>query len=118
MKNHHGGFVLLDGYVYGENNGHLGCREFLTGKSMWEKSRTAGKGSITYADGRLYYREEGGKGTIFLIEANPNKYVEHGHFDQPDRSRNNSWSHPVIANGKLYLRDQDVLLCYDVKEKK
>jgi outer membrane protein assembly factor BamB len=118
MKNHHGGFVLLDGYVYGENNGRLGCREFLTGKAMWEKARTAGKGSITYADGRLYYREEGGKGTVFLIETNPKKYVEHGRLDQPDRSNHNSWAHPVIANGKLYLRDQDVLLCYDVKEKK
>jgi outer membrane protein assembly factor BamB len=116
-ENHHGGFVLIDGFVYGEEKQRLGCREFLTGKLMWTRNATkAGKGSITYADGRLYYREEGGP--IILVEATPTKYVEHGRFNQPDRSGKSAWPHPVIANGKLYIRDQDVLLCYDVKEKK
>jgi len=68
---------------------------------------------IALADGRLYYRTE--KGAVLLIEANPKEYVERGRFDQPDRSSQPAWSHPVIANGKLYLRDQDLLLCYDVK---
>jgi outer membrane protein assembly factor BamB len=94
----------------------LTCLDFKTGDVKWEE-RIPGKGSIAYADGRLIYRNEGGKGTVFLVEANPNKFVLHGRFDQPNRSNANAWPHPVIANGRLYLRDQDVLLCYDVKAK-
>jgi hypothetical protein len=82
---------------------------------MWD-ARQPGKGSIASADGRLYYRNEGGRGQIFLVEATPEKYIEHGRFDQPERTKLPSWSHPVIANGKLYVRDQDLLLCYDVKK--
>jgi outer membrane protein assembly factor BamB len=112
MKNHHGGMVLVKGYLYGANGGVLGCIEFQTGKVMWQE-RKPGKGSIAFADGCLYYRNEGGP--MYLVEANPEKYVEKGHFDQPNRSGQNSWTYPVVANGKLYLRDQDVLLCYDVR---
>ena len=65
----------------------------------------------------LYLREEGGKGTMALIEATPDGYQEKGRFDQPDRSDKNSWPHPVVIGGRLYLRDQDVLLCYDVQAK-
>jgi outer membrane protein assembly factor BamB len=119
MKNHHGGMVLVHGYLYGANGGNgetpaLVCLNFETGKLMWE-DRKAGKGSIAYADGRLYYRNEGGP--MILVEANPEKYVEHGRFNQPDRSKANAWAHPAIANGKLYLRDQGVLFCYDIKQK-
>jgi outer membrane protein assembly factor BamB len=118
MKNHHGGMVLLDGYLYGENGGngetpYLVCLEFKTGKVMWEEQK-AGKGSIAYADGCLYYRDE--NGPMVLVEANPKKYVELSRFNQPERSKAKAWSHPVIANGKLYLRDQNVLFCYDVKQ--
>ena len=114
MKNHHGGMVLVDGYLYGANSGNLACLDFETGKVMWEEGK-AGKGSIAYADGMLYYRDEGGK--MLLVQANPKKYVERGRFDQPDRKGAPAWSHPALANGKLYLRDQDVLLCYDIKKK-
>jgi outer membrane protein assembly factor BamB len=119
MKNHHGGMVLVDGYLYGANGGNgetpaLACLDFQTGEVKWEE-RKAGKGSIAYADGRLYYRNEGGP--MLLVEANPHKYVEHGRFNQPDRKGAPAWQHPVIANGKLYLRDQDILLCYDIKKK-
>jgi prepilin-type processing-associated H-X9-DG protein len=114
MKNHHGGMVLVDGYVYGSDEGMLSCLDFKTGEVMWE-DRHPGKGSIAYADGRLYYRNEGGP--ILLVEANPKKYVDCGRFEQPDRSDHPAWPHPVIANGKLYIRDQDVLLCYDVKRR-
>ena len=113
MKNHHGGMVLVDGYLYGSDEGALTCLDFKTGKVMWA-DRGPGKGSIAYADGHLYYRNEGG--AIVLAEANPKEYVERGRFDQPNRSSQNAWPHPVIANGKLYIRDQDVLLCYDVKQ--
>ena len=115
MKNHHGGMVLVKGYLYGANDpGMLTCLEYTTGKVMWEE-RKPGKGSITYADGRLYYRNEGGP--IILVEANHNKYVEHGRFEQPDKSGKANWPHPVIANGRMYIRDQDVLLCYDIKKR-
>ena len=65
----------------------------------------------------LYLRGEDGKGTVALIEATPDGYVEKGRFDQPFRSDKNSWPHPVVIGGRLYLRDQDVLLCYDVRRK-
>jgi len=114
MKNHHGGMVVVNGYLYGSNDPRfLVCLDFKTGKKKWDSDKP-GKGSITYADGCLYYRNEGGP--IILIEANPEKYVELGRFKQPDRSKQSAWPHPVIANGKLYIRDQDILLCYDVKQ--
>lgn len=114
MKNHHGGMVLLDGCIYGSDEGEFTCLDFETGKLLWE-SRRPGKGSIAAADGCLYYRNE--NGPMHLIEATAKDYVELGRFTPPDRSDRSAWSHPVIANGRLYLLDQDVLLCYDVKQK-
>ena len=76
-----------------------------------------GKGAIAYADGHLYCRAQDGPGTIALIEAAPTGWKETGRFDQPNRSRDNSWAQPVIADGKLFIRDHDILLCYDVKGK-
>ena len=81
---------------------------------MWE-APSVGKGSVVYADGHLYVRSE--RGPVALVEANPEKYVEKGRFDQPDRSGQSAWPHPVVSGGKLYLRDWDILLCYDVKAK-
>lgn len=117
MVNHHGGVILIGNYLYGfsDGNGWV-CQEFKTGRQVWS-DKGVGKGAIAYADGHLYLRSEGGKGTVALIEATPDGYREKGRFDQPDRSSQNSWPHPVIAGGRLYLRDQDVLLCYDVKGK-
>ena len=117
MMNHHGGVILLGDYIYGhsDSKGWI-CQDFKTGDVKWSNGGV-GKGSIAYADGHFYCRSEGGKGNVALIEATPDGYKEKGRFEQPDRSKQNSWAHPVIANGKLYLRDQDVLLCYDVKKK-
>jgi hypothetical protein len=120
MQNHHGGMILLDGCLYGANGGneggYLACLDFKTGKVLWDErdsgKRRVPKGSMAFADGRLYYRTE--KGTVLLIEPNRKEYVERGRFEQPDRSGSPAWTHPVIANGKLYVRDQDLLLCYDV----
>ncbi len=111
-QNHHGGMVLVDGYLYGEGTGQMACVEFKTGREMW-RERKAGKGSVAAADGRIYYRSEGG--TIVLVEASPKQYVEHGRFTPAKTSGLNAWPHPVIANGKLYLRDQQYLFCYDLK---
>jgi outer membrane protein assembly factor BamB len=122
MQNHHGGMILLDGYLYGASGGNEGgalvCLDFKTGKVMWDQRQSAGrraKGSLALADGRLYYRME--DGTVVLIEPSPKQYIERGRFEQPDRSRQPAWAHPVIANGRLYIRDQDILFCYDVKAK-
>ena len=112
IKNHHGGLVLVKDHMYGTAGGSLLCIEFKTGKIVWD-DRSVGKGSLTYADGHLYVRGENGK--VALAEANPTKYVEKGQFVQPDRSKQMAWPHPVVANGKLYLRDWDALFCYEVK---
>lgn len=115
MKNHHGGMVLLDGFLYGANDGNeLVCLEFKTGTVKW-RERKPGKGSIAFADGRLYYRNEGG--SVVLVEAKSDGYVECGRFNQPERSKKPAWPHPVVANGKLYLLDQDTLFGYDVKQR-
>ncbi len=112
MQNHHGGMVLVGDYLYGTGNNSLMCVEFKTGKIAWE-SRNPGKGSIAYADGQLYIRNE--RGPMTLVEANPKEYVQKGQFEQPDRTREPAWAYPVIANGKLYVHDMDTLLCYDLK---
>jgi outer membrane protein assembly factor BamB len=112
MQNHHGGMVLINGFIYGTGSGTLICIDWATGKIVWQ-ARSVGKGSVTFADGHLYVRSE--SGPIALVEANPREYVEKGRFNQPDRSNKNAWPHPVIANGCMYILDQDVLLCYDVR---
>ena len=113
MSNHHGGLVLLDGALYGCNEPNLlTCLDHKTGKVLW-KSKESGKCSVLYADGMLYCRDE--TGPITLVKATPKGYEQAGRFDQPRRSKAKAWPHPVIANGKLYIRDQDILLCYDVR---
>jgi outer membrane protein assembly factor BamB len=119
MINHHGGVILLDGNVYGHSDDRSKgwvCQDLMTGEVKWADRQILGKGAIAYADGHFYLRDER-SGTVVLIEANPTKVVEKGRFDQPERSSKNAWPHPVIANGKLYLRDQENLFCYDVKAK-
>ncbi len=115
MRNHHGGVVLVGDHVYGFDEGVLKCIELKTGREVWA-DRSVGKGAVAYADGHLYCRSE--NGPIALVEAMPEGYREKGRFDQPDRSRRQAWPHPVVFGGKLYIRDQDVLLCFDVREGK
>ncbi len=112
VKNHHGGAILIGDYIYATNRRTLVCIEMATGKIAWEQD-SVGKGSLAYADGHLYLRSE--SGPVALIEANPKEYIEKGRFKQPDRSHRRSWPHPVIANSRLLLRDQNLLLCYDLR---
>jgi outer membrane protein assembly factor BamB len=118
LQNHHGGMVLVGEHLYGGHGHRLGfpfALNFATGKFNWGPNiRNEGQGSaaVIYADGRLYYRYENGK--MLLIEASPQGYREHGSFDVPN-VRPPSWSHPVISNGKLYLREQDNLYVYNIK---
>ncbi len=117
MVDHHGGVILLGAHLYGHSDSKgWTCQDLKTGVSAWNSNKL-GKGAIAYADGHFYLRSEGGKGTVTLIEATPAGYKETGRFAQPDRSTKNSWPHPVVVGGKLFLRDQQVLLCYDVKAK-
>jgi len=121
MQNHHGGMVVFEGALYGANGGlgggNLICLDFATGNVLWDErgQGRAAKGSIAVADSRIYYRGE--DGTMLLIEPSKKEYIERGRFKQPDRSRSPAWAHPVVANGKLYVRDQDTLFCYDIKAK-
>jgi outer membrane protein assembly factor BamB len=118
FQNHHGGFVLVGNQVYGGHGHRKGfpiCVEFTTGKVLWGGDiRNAGSGSaaVAYADGNLYFRYE--NGVMVLIRATPEGYQEKGSFTIPN-VKDPSWSHPVIAGGKLYLREQDTLYAYDVK---
>jgi len=115
MVNHHGGVVLVNDSIYGYSDSKgWTSQDFKTGRANWQDKDKLGKGSLTCAGNRLYLRQEDKPGTVALIEVSPAGYKEHGRFEPPHRSDMQSWSHPVVANGKLYLRDQDVLLCYDV----
>lgn len=123
MENHHGGVILHDGALFGANGGngggYLACLDFKTGEVLWNEKdsdkRRVTKGSVAFADGRIYYRTE--EGPVVLIEPSRKEYVERGRFDQPERTDKPAWAHPVVANGRLYIRDQDTLFCYDVKAK-
>jgi outer membrane protein assembly factor BamB len=107
-----GGAVLVDGNLYGTSGDTMFCADFDTGKVKWT-DRAVGPASLCYADRRLYVRGHG-SGDVVLVEPSPEGYREKGRFTQPDRSKTQAWPHPVVANGGFYLRDQGVLLCYDV----
>jgi outer membrane protein assembly factor BamB len=115
MKNHHGGMIVVNDCLYGAAGGNEGgflvCLDIATGDVLWSERR-APKGALLMVEDRLYLRTE--QGELILIEPNRERYVERGRFKQPDRTRDPAWTHPVIANGKLYVRDQDVLHCYDI----
>jgi outer membrane protein assembly factor BamB len=111
MQNHHGGVVLVNGYIYGFSNNILTCLEMGSGKVMW-RDRSVGKGSVAYADGNLYLLGE--NNVVGLAEATPQGYREKGRFSISDQGFP-SWAHPVISNGRLYIRNQGTLAVYDVR---
>ena len=113
MQNHHGGVVLVDGYLYGFNNSILTCMEFETGKVLW-RDRSVGKGSVAYADGHLYVLSE--DNVVGLVEASPAGYREKGRFTIADQGWP-AWAHPAVSGGRLYVRNQNVLASYDVRAK-
>ncbi|MCG8584438.1 MAG: PQQ-like beta-propeller repeat protein [Pirellulales bacterium] len=120
LQNHHGGMILLGKYLFcghGHNKGFPICVELATGDIVWGPERGKGSGSaaVSYADGHLYFRYQ--DGTMVLIEADPNDYKVKGEF-KIGILNGKSWAHPVIADGRLYLRDQDELIVYDIQAKK
>jgi len=116
LANKHGGIVLVGDYLYGDSDdkGIPWCAEFMTGKQVWE-SRGSGRGSanMTAADGHLYIRFADGQ--MVLAKASPEGYEEVGLFKIPGSGERPSWSYPVIVNGRLYLREQDRILGYDIR---
>jgi outer membrane protein assembly factor BamB len=117
FQNHHGGMVLQNGYIYcghGHNNGFPACLELESGKIVWgtdKRGEGSGSAAVLFIDGHLIFRYQSGK--VVLIEATPEKYVIKGSFD-PDFKDRDSWAHPVVVDKKLYLREQDKLMCYDL----
>jgi outer membrane protein assembly factor BamB len=133
MDNEHGGVALLGDHLYGYTDSRGGgwvCQDWKTGKAVWTEKRKLGKGCLTCAGGQLYLYSED-DGTVVLLEPTPRKtnyWKENGRFEIPEKSKvpqtrkSNSgakiWTHPVVANGRLYLRDQEFLFCYDVQANK
>ena len=119
MKNHHGGVVLVGDLLYGYSDGPGWIAQNLkTGEEVWA-SKALGKGAVHFADGMLYCLDEG-SGTVVLAEASPKGWAEHGRFKLDPQTKQRKpqghiWTHPVVVNGKLFLRDQELLFCFDVK---
>jgi outer membrane protein assembly factor BamB len=114
MRNHHSSSVLVGDHLYGFSSQMLTAMKFDTGEIAW-KDRSVGKGSLVFADGHLYCFSE--DGVVGLVEATPAGYREKGRF-RLERGPLPTWTHPVVVGGRLYLRDQDTIYAYDVKEKK
>ncbi|HVS12818.1 MAG TPA: PQQ-binding-like beta-propeller repeat protein [Thermoanaerobaculia bacterium] len=110
MKNHHSSSVLVDGTLYGFSSSILTAMDLESGEVLW-RDRSVGKGSVIYGDGRLYLLSE--RGTVALAEATREGYHEHGRFELP-RGSAPTWSHPILHQGRLILRDQDTMYGYDV----
>ena len=111
-----GGAVDVNGYLYGTNGQGLMSADFASGETKWQ-DRSVGAGAVCFADGNLYLHGE--KGDVALVEATPDAYHEKGRFtlpDQPEHGRSQAWAYPVIANGRLYIRDLGSLWCYDIKD--
>lgn len=121
MKNHHGGVILVGDHVYGHTDpGGWVCQNLKTGDEVWRERSALGKGAIAYADDRFYCLSED-DGEVVLIEASTEGWKEHGRFKLDPQTKQRKpagkiWTHPVINDGKLYLRDQNLIYCYDISE--
>ena len=120
MVNHHGGVILHEGHIFGYSDGKgWVCQDFATGEITWRERSALGKGAIAYADGRFYCLSED-EGELVMISASTEGWEEHGRWTLDPQTtqrkpRGKVWVHPVIADGKLYLRDQELLFCFDAK---
>lgn len=118
LTNKHGGVILVGDKLFGDrdDSGNPFCADFKTGKVLWSRKGGEGRGSasLTYADGKLYIRYS--DGWVVLADATADKYVEVSAFKVPN-GRNDTWAHPVVLDGKLYIRERDVLWCYNVAAK-
>jgi outer membrane protein assembly factor BamB len=118
LQNHHGGMIMIGEHVYmghGHNNGFPACVEWKTGKDLWDKGRGAGGGSaaIVAADKKLFFRYQ--DGMMAMIDTDTNAYKLLGKFKLATHN-GESWPHPVIVDGNLYIRDQDELIVYKISK--
>jgi len=119
FENQHGGMILSDGYIYSgakHGNGFPICVELKTGEVKWGgniRGEGSGSAAITMADGQIIFRYQDGK--LALVRATPSGYELNGTF-MPEFQDRESWAHPVVSDGKLYLREQNKLMCYDLHE--
>ncbi len=119
LQNHHGGMIRHKAYVFcghKQNQGWPVCMTFVDGKIKWGgRIRPVGDGSaaVLYADGKLIFRYE--NGTVALIDADPTSYKLKGSF-MPKHQDGKSWAHPVVVDGLLFLREQDHLMCYNLRK--
>ena len=113
LDNHHGGVLLHDGHLYGAGHEAKGwsCLSFETGRKLWQ---APGKGSLTYADGRLYCLDE--KGTMTLAQPTPEKWSVVSSFAVPSGGSGAYWAHPVVCGGRLYVRHAEKLYAYELGE--
>lgn len=121
LMNHHGNVVLVGDYIFGHSRGNWVCQDFKTGEPVWTEKQKFPSGAVTFADDRLYLFAEN-NGAAALIEASKDGWKEHGRLTLPKASKLRApqgkvWAPPVVANGKLFLRDQELLFCFDVKAK-
>jgi outer membrane protein assembly factor BamB len=122
MANHHGGVVLLGGYVFGYSDSRgWTYQDFASGKVAWAERAKLSKGSVTCADNHFYCYSEN-DGTVVLLDASAAGWKEEGRLKMPKQSSGRSsagriWTHPVISGGRLFLRDQGMLYCYDIGQK-
>lgn len=120
LMNHHGNVVLVGEHVYGNGQGTgWACQNFKTGEIVWSEQKKFPAGAVTFADGRLYLVAEN-TGAAALVEATKDGWKEAGRLALPKASmlrqkQGKIWTPPVVSNGKLYLRDQELLFCFDVK---
>jgi outer membrane protein assembly factor BamB len=112
MRNHHSSSILVGEHLYGFSSAILTALRFADGATAW-KDRSVGKGSMAFADGHLYLFSEGG--VVGLAEATPAGYREKGRFSIQQAGLP-TWAHPIIAGGRLYIRDQDTVYAYRVKK--
>jgi outer membrane protein assembly factor BamB len=120
LQNHHGGMVLVGDYIYGghgHNNGKPFCLEMKTGNFAWPPTKGAGNGSaaVVYADGHLYFRYH--NNVMALVEATPQAYKLKSRFRLPEGTSEPGWQHPVVLHGRLYIRTNEQLLCYDIRRR-
>src|SRR5258706_12919032 len=112
MTCHYGGMVKVGNCVYSNADGPLVCMDFQTGKVRWQ-ARSVGKGSIIAADGMLYLVSEGNE--LALVEASTDRYHEHGRFKSA-QAKASVLAHPAIAEGKLFVRAQETLTAYNLRD--
>jgi len=113
MRNHHSTSVLVGDYLYGFSGSILTAMRWADGVVAW-RDRSVGKGSLIYADQRLYLYSE--NGVVGLAEPTPEGYREHGRF-RLDVGSSPTWSHPIVSGGRLILRDQDAVYAYDIRQR-